>query len=713
MAQAKMYYLSPDGDDEAAGTREAPWRSLQQANERLAPGDTVVLLDGEYEGTISPARSGEEGAPITYRAENSGRAILRGKEGSPAIVMADREYVVVEGFHVLPMAGSGWMKLEGTRYITVRNCTFEATRGFIIECNECHYNRYEGNRILRSLRLTKWGHTGGDMWNNVNCSHCVFEGNYFSRCGHRPLGFLRESPYNVVRGNVFDGRWCRNFEFFSTPLMLIEGNVITNGFDGSGSADGRAKLFIVDSIFRRNLIFRNWYMPLVINSYHYPGFPAPFAMLNSRLYNNTWYRNHDGAFEMADYSGEGELEHYVDGNIFANNIFFDNDPGGGHLALVLHKGIGSGNRWLNNAICGDRPGRRTIHYDNTYPRVGDWPGTPLTATEANQHVPAQFEGNIDVDPRFVDADADDYRLRDDSPCRDAGRPLARAVSTGSGRLLRVDDARWFYDGFGIPGEQGDLIVVGERRQIARVVSRDLEANMLVLDRDLRWREGDAVTLPYVGDAPDLGAYEIGAEGEEWYRPPVVPDGLRLVTMETATEPTVVVGFEEEDREDWHYLWNFSRQKGTDARLDEETAYSGERSMRVYATDDGAIMACDIRPRWWDIDRFPYARFAYRIPEGVPVGIFLYAFASPEWGRGAVCVGGSPTHEVGGYPHVPRYELIDDGQWHEITVDVRTIREVYPKIKLLKMFRFYTLGNGKQGDQYWFDDFVILPAEAEQ
>ncbi len=709
-AYAAEYYLSPDGDDDAAGTREAPWGTLREANERLQPGDTLTFLDGEYEWSISPANSGEEGAPITYRAQNSQRAILRGIDTRRAIAMEDREHVVVEGFRVEPMEGSGWMQLTRTRYITIRDCTFEETTGFIIGCEDSHHNRYEGNRIMRSLRLNQWGHTGGDMWNNLNCSRNVFEGNYFSRCGHRPLGFLYESPYNVVRGNVFDGRWGRNFEFFSTPRMLIEGNVITNGFMGSGSADGRAKLFIIDSIFRRNVIHRNWYMPLVINSYFYEGFGEPFGMIDSRLYNNTWYRNHDGAFQMVDIvGGDWEREHYVAGNTFLNNIMYDNDPAGQHLALRIHENIADDNRWLSNTICGDEPGRGVIRYDDSYPRAADWPGASMTVAEAEESRPDQFSGNLDADPRFVNADEDDYRLAADSPAIDAGRPLTRTTSAGSGQVISVEDARWFYDGFGIRGERGDVIWVGDEREPARVLRRDLEANTLTVDHSLTWEAGDPVTLPYAGDAPDHGAWERGAK-EGWHVEPVIPDGLRVPTMRTATEPIVVISFEEEDLEQWHWFFSFSRQRNTDSRVDDTTAHTGSRSMRVYATGDDATLSCHMLPRWWDIDRFPYVRLAYRIPEGVPVGIQLQQFPTDGRGLGAVYIAGSAAHDPGGLPQLGEGNLIDDDQWHEITLDVRQIREVYPDASTLKMLRFYTNSNGAEGQQFWWDDFAILPAE---
>jgi len=43
----------------------------------------------------------------------------------------------------------------------------------------------------------------------------------------------------------------------------------------------------------------------------------------------------------------------------------------------------------------------------------------------------------------------------------------------------------------------------------------------------------------------------------------------------------------------------------------------------------------------------------------------------------------------------------------VTLDARAIREVFPGVKLLQMFRFATRDNGTEGQQFWFDDFKIL------
>ncbi len=712
---AAQYFLSPDGDDGNPGTRDKPWLTLAHANAMVGAGDTVILLDGRYEGVIEPAKSGQEGAPVTYRAERKLGAVLAGGRSSDGatvcVRLIGRERVVIEGLHLLPTVG-GWMKLDGCRYCVVRDCRMEnATRTYSpIECRDCHYNRYENLECWRANNLGAQGHVAGDLWNNFASSHNVFEGLHISRAGHRPFGLWLDCPYNVVRRCVFDCRWGRNFEFFSTPRVLMEECVVTNGLDGSGSADGRSKLFVIDSIFRRNLIYRNYYGPLVINSYKY-GDEEAFALLRSRLYHNTWYRNHMYGFEMVDL-GEHPDPHRVAANVFQNNVFAGNDPGGDGLALYLVSNIADDNLFRFNDLYGDRPGCKTVWYDWAWPGVERWDGLAMTAAEAEERRPGQFRGNLDADPAFADPEADDYRPRAGSPCVDAGEPLTVAREGGAGREMPVGDARWFYDGFGIPGEQGDLVFVsrdGAGPRQARVVRADIERQVLTLDRELRWEKGDGVSLPYAGKAPDLGAYERGAEDQPWYRAPRVPEGLRVVTMETASDVVVATDFEAEKLEEWHYYWNFSRQKNTDAQMDETTAASGKRCMRVFATDDGAVMACDLRPRWWDVDRFPFVKLAYRMPAGVPVGLWLHAFPSAWVGQGAVCMGGSPTRDSGAYRDLDRYRLADDGEWHEVTIDARCIREVFPDVKLLQMFRFYTRGNGRKGQQYWFDAFSILPA----
>jgi len=66
------------GDDRNAGSKDAPWKSLQHAVERLAPGDTLYLRGGIYYEHVTMTARGTVGKPITVRAYPGELAVIDG-----------------------------------------------------------------------------------------------------------------------------------------------------------------------------------------------------------------------------------------------------------------------------------------------------------------------------------------------------------------------------------------------------------------------------------------------------------------------------------------------------------------------------------------------------------------------------------------------------------------------------------------------------------
>jgi hypothetical protein len=66
------------GDDDAAGTEQAPWKTLAHALRNLAPGDTLYLRGGVYYEKVFLSRSGTEEAPITIAGYPGELAVLDG-----------------------------------------------------------------------------------------------------------------------------------------------------------------------------------------------------------------------------------------------------------------------------------------------------------------------------------------------------------------------------------------------------------------------------------------------------------------------------------------------------------------------------------------------------------------------------------------------------------------------------------------------------------
>lgn len=712
---AAEYHLSPDGSDAAAGSRQAPWRTIAKANAALMPGDTVIFLPGRYEGNIAPKRSGAPDAPITYKAEKTGGAILTGgNEQKFAAWIHGRSHIILDGFRFEVKPGTGWLSVSEAEHCIFRNLDMEhSTIANPIGCSNSRFCRFENIRAVRCNSAAANGVLSGDMWNNYNITNCVFEKLYLSRVGHRPFGLWFDCEKIVVRDSVFDCRWGRNFEFFSPRQVLMERCVVTNAFEGSGSFDGLAKLFVFDSIFRNNLIIRNGYAPISLGSYQYQDMP-PFGVLNSRFYNNTWFRNQDYGVSLGD-NGRDPKPHMNRNNVLKNNIMVDNNQETG-TAIKISDSIAKDNLFRHNLLRGSGDGAKTV-FINAFTEVFAY-----TADESNQARPQQFAGNFDADPRFHNADQDDYTLQADSPAVDRGEALTVATANGPSIWLPVADARYFYDGYRIPGEKGDLIVVGEQKTPARVVRADVEQNILTLDQSIAFKTGDRVSLPYAGQATDLGAYEFGhpATGPQFdpaaIRQPAPAGGVLLRS-----------DFEVNDQEDWFHLWNFTRQPLSYAGLDSTTAAGGKSSWKVYYVPDeeiartglnarrsaqgGSTLSTHLSPAWWEIDRFPLVSFSYRIPKGVPVGVCFFGESRATVpGPKSIFLAGSPALKTGAWSYHPAYALIDDGEWHAITIDVRKAREVAPGLKNIYLLRFWAAGpNGKPGDCYWLDDVVIGPA----
>ena len=115
-------------------------------------------------------------------------------------------------------------------------------------------------------------------------------------------------------------------------------------------------------------------------------------------------------------------------------------------------------------------------------------------------------------PLFLSPAEFDLRLKVGSPVIDQGVFLTKIISDGSGTELKVKDAKFFSDGFGISGLKGDMIQLEGDNRTARVVKIDYQNNMLIVDRDLTWHSGQGVSLEYEGQSLDVGAFE---HGNDW------------------------------------------------------------------------------------------------------------------------------------------------------------------------------------------------------
>ncbi len=79
-AVATEYHVSQTGSDEAAGTAQAPFRTLSKATEALEPGDVCIVHEGVYREILTVRRSGKPGKPVRVQAAPGASVVISATE---------------------------------------------------------------------------------------------------------------------------------------------------------------------------------------------------------------------------------------------------------------------------------------------------------------------------------------------------------------------------------------------------------------------------------------------------------------------------------------------------------------------------------------------------------------------------------------------------------------------------------------------------------
>jgi hypothetical protein len=98
--------VAPDGDDDAAGTAQAPLRTIDEAARRAGPGTNVLVRDGTYTGDVETTAAGAESARIAYVAESPAVRIV-GSDSQDGVWENRGDYVDIVGFDVTGPNSSG------------------------------------------------------------------------------------------------------------------------------------------------------------------------------------------------------------------------------------------------------------------------------------------------------------------------------------------------------------------------------------------------------------------------------------------------------------------------------------------------------------------------------------------------------------------------------------------------------------------------------
>ena len=251
-------YVSTKGNDNNAGTKSKPFKTINKALEASYPGDEIIVENGVYDEQIKFASNriyGEKDSKLILRAANKHKATI----GSVNLKYGD--FVIIDGFK---LNGAG-IDLGGSTGVEVINNNIQDTGiGIKAYGNNC---RVAGNYIYKC-----------SFGINVSGYNMLVENNEIERLIYRSgdadyFRFFGEG--HIIRGNYMHGTrsdeigkaHVDGFQTFDNNgeyarHIVIEGNFIEDFYHQGFMGSGRYYYHSYDITFRNN-IFKDRFMGIM------------------------------------------------------------------------------------------------------------------------------------------------------------------------------------------------------------------------------------------------------------------------------------------------------------------------------------------------------------------------------------------------------------------------------------------------------------------
>jgi parallel beta-helix repeat protein len=408
-ASFSTYFVAPNGDDSNPGTQSQPWRTIQKAANTMTPGDTAIVLAGNYAERVFINQSGASDAQITYQAE--GTVTMKG-----FTVYAN--YISLIGFDISntddhPQNGWG-IFLEGSYCIIEENYLHYATRG--------------GIELYAS------------PGNYASTSHCIVRGNRLYRNAHAGIEVYGQD--NLIEENEVWGT-IQHHPNWENPPIWVDADGIR--FHGAGH------------LIRRNYIHDiTYHDPENINP-HIDCFQTFSNEDHERAQNIIFEKNIcknvqaqteeefgkgfmlEGAYNIIIRNNIIEAFTNVNINSACSDITIVNNVLSTDVSLVMDfhtVGIAvrkSPNTTIKNNIFYDLPNHIIVAYDSTSEQGLDVGYNCVYRSDGKPPWGAPYPHDLwQVDPQFFNPGAYDFHLLPSSPAIDAGITLAYVIDDFDG-----------------------------------------------------------------------------------------------------------------------------------------------------------------------------------------------------------------------------------------------------------------------------------------
>jgi pectate disaccharide-lyase len=242
----RTLYVSPDGDDAASGTSDAPLRSIRRAGELATPGTLVRVAGGRYEGSVKTVASGTADAPITYLSDPEDAAEVVGTAGKGAAWRNKGDHVEIVGFRITGDTVDGLLNkgsnvaIVGNRVSGFKggNCISTARSGYTLHDIDVISNIVHGcggSSLDHGIYVS---HPGGTVANNISYGNAGYGIHCWHNCNH--LVVSNNLVFDNGEGGILIGQGDGpNYGQVAADNFVVSNNIAVNngeyGIEESGA----------------------------------------------------------------------------------------------------------------------------------------------------------------------------------------------------------------------------------------------------------------------------------------------------------------------------------------------------------------------------------------------------------------------------------------------------------------------------------------------